>query len=217
MDEHRRDRLIREHLEEVRKLQAEEIGPSPVVARGWPPPGYYLLWHVVVGMTLGLLASLVSLLANVFGAPLFGKPALELIRIYLTFPMGERALRAENEMILYVGCLLYLCTGAVYGIVFHLVMSTLFNQASKAMRFVVATGIGLLLWVVNYYLVLSWLQPLLLGDNWIVRMVPVWVAVATHLAFAWTMLIGEVWGRFEAPEVGHSGGVGSETGVSIEA
>jgi hypothetical protein len=65
-------------------------------------------------------------------------------------------------------------------------------------KFVVATIMGLGVWVVNFYLILSWLQPLLLGDNWIVRLVPVWVGALTHLSFAWTMLVGEFWGKFEA-------------------
>lgn len=205
MDEESRDRLIRQHLEEIRKLQTDSVSPSHSRQATWPPSGYYLLWHVVVGMMLGLMAALISLLANVVAAPLFGKHALELIRVYLTFPMGERALHADDAVILFTGCLLYLCTGALYGIVFHLVMSSLFSRASVVKRLVVATLIGLVLWVVNYYLILSWLQPLLLGDNWIVRLVPLWVAVLTHLAFAWSMLVGEHWGRFEPPGAGFSG------------
>jgi hypothetical protein len=38
----------------------------------------------------------------------------------------------------------------------------------------------------------------MLGDNWIVRMVPWWGAALTHLAFAWSMRVGEFWGKFEA-------------------
>jgi hypothetical protein len=52
------------------------------------------------------------------------------------------------------------------------------------------------------------LQPALLGDNWIVRLVPWWVGLLTHLAFVWTMVAGEAWGVFEAsrnsPRVGES-------------
>ena len=201
MDTQEREQQIRQHLAEIRRLEmgSPDAGPIAEGARGWPPSGYYLLWHVVVGMMLGLIGALVSLLANIVGAPLFGKPALELIRVYLTFPMGQRALNADDGLILFVGCVLYLCTGAAYGSVFHVVMSSLFANASLVVRFVIATTLGLGLWIVNFYLILSWLQPLLLGDNWIVRMVPVWVAVLTHLAFAWTMLAVEFWGRFEGP------------------
>jgi mono/diheme cytochrome c family protein len=193
VDERTKEELIHQHLDAIRQLQlsAEAEAGAP-----WPPRGYYLLWHVVIGMMLGTLGAGVSLLANVVGAPLFGKPPLELIRVYLTFPMGERALSAETGLVLTVGCGLYLLTGALYGIAFHLLMSTTFKDASPGKRFAAATAMGLGLWLVNFYLVLSWLQPLLLGDNWIVRLVPLWVAAATHLAFAWTMFVVEFWGRF---------------------
>ena len=196
MDAETRRRLINEHLEAIRELEAQPAAED--TAEGWPPKGYYLLWHVVIGMTLGGIGALVSLAANMMGAPLFGEPALKLIRVYLTFPMGEQALQAEQGAVLFIGCMLYLATGALYGIGFHLIMSLLFNDASRMKKFVVATILGLALWVVNFYLILSWLQPLMLGDNWIVRMVPMWVGALTHLAFAWTMLVGEFCGKFEA-------------------
>ena len=189
------ERRIREHLDAIRELQRSAEGAA---TPPWPPEGYYLLWHVLVGMMLGTIGAGASLLANVVGAPLFGKPPLELIRVYLTFPMGERALEAETGLVLTVGCLLYLVTGALYGIAFHLVMSTWLQRASRLVRLAAATAIGLGLWIVNFYFVLSWLQPMLLGGDWIVRLVPLWVAALTHVGFAWTMLAIEFWGRFDA-------------------
>ena len=195
-----RDRLIREHRDAIDRLETEdrESGPDE-----WPPQGFYLIWHLVVGITLGGLGALVSLAFNVIGAPLFGEPALKLIRVYLTFPMGARALEAGQGVLLFVGSLLYMITGAIYGILFHLMMRLGFREASAGKRFIVATVFGLGIWIFNFYLVLSWLQPMLLGDNWIVRMVPWWVAASTHLTFAWAMLLGESWGRFE-PEQGRA-------------
>jgi hypothetical protein len=195
MDQRTRRNLVEEHLNAIRKLEAIEVETEQDAA--WPPNQYYLLWHIVVGMMLGGVGAVVSLMANIAGAPLFGERPLQLIRVYLTFPMGERALDADQGLVLFVGCTLYILTGALYGIAFHLIMSSWFPDAPKGKRFVVASLIGLGLWIVNFYLILSWLQPLLLGNNWIVRMVPVWVGALTHLAFAWTMLIGEFWGRFE--------------------
>jgi len=195
MDSRTRRRLLDEHLEAIRTLETQETESEQ--APGWPPNQYYLLWHIVIGMMLGGFGALVSLLANVAGAPLFGQPALQLIRVYLTFPMGARALDADQGLVLFVGCTLYIVTGALYGVGFHLAMSTWFSDASRGKRFAIATLIGIGLWVVNFYLILSWLQPVLLGDNWIVRLVPIWVGLLTHLAFAWTMLLGEFWGRFE--------------------
>jgi hypothetical protein len=196
MDPKTRKRLLDEHLEAIRNLESQETDAAE--APGWPPNQYYLLWHVVIGMMIGGFGALVSLLANAVGAPIFGQPALQLIRVYLTFPMGARALEADQGLVLFVGCTLYIVTGALYGVGFHLAMSSWFADASRGKRFAIATAIGVGLWIVNFYLILSWLQPLLLGDNWIVRLVPVWVGLGTHLAFAWAMLIGEFWGQFEA-------------------
>ena len=193
MDTSTRTSKIDEHLEAIRKLEAEEAETQSV----WPPTGYYLLWHVVIGAVLGSIGATVSLLANALGAPLFGEKSLQLIRVYLTFPMGAQALEAETGLVVFVGVCLYLGTGAIFGIGFHLLMSTVFVKASNSKRFVVSTLIGLALWIANFYLILNWLQPMLQGDNWIVRLVPFWVAALTHLAFVWTMFLGEFWGKFE--------------------
>lgn len=199
-----RNRLIQEHLEAIRRLQTEAAPPvdaqSDAAATTWPPQDFYWLFHVIVGMVLGMIGAAVSLVLNVVGAPLFGKDPLQLIRIYLTFPMGQRAmeLKPDSEgMVLFIGCVLYLITGGLYGILFHLLMTLKFSKAPAGKRFLVATAIGLGLWLVNFYLILSWLQPLLLGGNWIVSEVPILVAAVTHLAFAWTMLAVEFWGKFE--------------------
>lgn len=202
MDHVTRQRLIQEHLDAIRQLQAPEPAESPrrspaAQAQTWPPQGYYFLWHIVVGMMLGGIGACVSLALNIVGAPLAGEHPLQLIRVYLTFPMGAEALTTDDGKVLTVGCILYLSTGAIYGVVFHLIMSGPLAHASVLRRFVVGSAIGLGLWIVNFYLILSWLQPALLGGNWILTEVPFWVAALTHLAFAWTMLMVEIWGRFE--------------------
>ena len=54
------------------------------------------------------------------------------------------------------------------------------------------------LWLVNFYGLISWLQPLLFGGSWIVdnRELPWWVALATHLVFGWTMAAIYPWGIY---------------------
>lgn len=201
MDEPTREQMVQEHLDAIRELQ----GSSAAFAGGeggdgaantWPPEGYYLLWHIVVGMMLGFIGAAVSLVMNLVGAPLFGEEPFQLIRVYLTFPMGEAALTAEAGAVLATGCILYLVTGGLYGVVYHLIMSVYFGGAGLGKRFAVSSAIGLGLWIVNFYLVLSWLQPVLLGGAWIVESVPILVGALTHLAFAWTMLAVSAWGRF---------------------
>jgi hypothetical protein len=188
-----RDKLIREHRDAIQQLESEAVESQ---ADTWPPQGFYLIWHLVVGITLGGLGALVSLAFNVIGAPLFGEPSMQLIRVYLTFPMGERALVAGEGLVLSVGAGLYLATGAILGVVFHLFLRN-YRNGGRARLFVIATVLGLAVWVVNFYLILSWLQPALLGGRWIVDEIPFWVAALTHLAFAWTIWAGEAWGRVE--------------------
>lgn len=196
MDAPTRKRLIEEHLDAIRDIEAQTVPEGE--AQSWPPDRFYLLWHVVIGMMLGALGALVSLASNVLAAPLFGQRRFELIRVYLTFPMGARALEIEEGSLLMIGSVLYIVTGALYGILFHLVWTLYLRQASRGRKLLYATLMGLAIWIVNFYLVLSWLQPMMLGDNWIVRLVPLWVGALTHLAFAWTIAVGEIWGKFEA-------------------
>lgn len=199
MDKQTRSRLVQEHLDAIARLHAQEAQEE--AASTWPPRNYYLLFHVVIGMMLGFIGATTSLLFNVVGASLLGEPALKLIRVYLTFPMGAEALKLDSRpdegVVLFVGCCLYLITGSIYGVIFHLVLSRFFADSSVALRWIVGTVMGLALWLINFYLVLSWLQPLLQGEAYILNNVPFWVAASTHLVFAWTVLLAEVWGRFE--------------------
>ncbi len=190
MDARTRQQAIEEQLEAIRTFERGPAAPSGEVGR--PPSGSR---HVALGLTLGSVAAIVSLAANALGAPVFDRRPMELIRVFLTFPLGERPLTVEPGLVLMVGCALFLATGAMYGALLHLVLSKYFGQASVGKQFGVATVLGLGLWVVNFYGILSWLQPLLLGGDWIVRLIPPWVGALTHLAFAWTVALGEVWGR----------------------
>ena len=200
MDEKQREvkeQELRRLKAQISTLEAElahEAGPS-----AWVPKGYYTTYHMMAGMVLGLIAAAASLLLNVIGSAMVGKHPLELIRIYLTFPMGEKALELTSGFALAAGCCLYLATGMIGGIPFHMILSRFFSTSSALTRFGVATVLGLGVWVINFYGVLSWLQPLLIGGNWIVEQVPPFVAIVTHLVFGWTMLLVAQWGQFVPP------------------
>jgi hypothetical protein len=70
---------------------------------------------------------------------------------------------------------------------------------SVGVRMAVATALSLGLWAINFYGVLSWLQPALIGGNWITdpAVLPTWVAVVTHLVFGWTLALLYPLGRFQ--------------------
>lgn len=190
--------------EEVARLEAQ-LAPQTMTEPSWPPKTYYATYHLLAGMVLGLIGAASSLLFNIVGAAMVGKHPLELIRVYLTFPLGESALTLDSGFALAAGCCLYLGTGMIGGIPFHMVLSRWFDRSPGLVRFLVTTVLAIGVWLINYYGVLAWLQPLLIGGNWIVEQVPVVVAVLTHLVFGWTLLLVDHWGRFVPPPAREGG------------
>jgi len=195
---------IKKELDElrsrVRQLETElSREQTPAASEQWQSTSYYTAYHATSGFILGGVAAMSSLLLNVVGSLLFEKQPLELIRVYLTFPMGEQALdynAVDNGVILAIGCCLYLATGMLYGILFQLVLTRFTAQSSTAVRFIVVSVLALAVWLLNFYGILYWLQPALFGGRWIVDQIPWWVAAATHLVFGWTMLIVYPLGRY---------------------
>ncbi len=195
MDNQDKQAELQQLKERVEKLETEIEQARPV--SHWQPSGYYTAYYATSGFLLGIFGAMTSLLVNVIGAPLAGKSPLELICVYLTFPLGEKALElanpaqnvyaVDNGLIITIGCCLYLATGMVLGVPFYLVLTRLTENSSIAKRFVVAAVLSIVIWLVNFYGILSWLQPALFGGNWIVEMVPPWVAAVTHLVFGLTI------------------------------
>jgi hypothetical protein len=164
--------------------------------------GYYLTYYATTGFFLGMIGAAVSLLFNIVGAWLMGLHPLQLIRVYLTFGMGERALAlqlndGDGGLTLIIGCCLYIAMGMLLGVLFQIVLSRWAAEESLVHRLWIASLLGLGIWFVNYYVLLSWIEPLLFGGNWIVTQIPAWVAIVTHLVFGWTMALVYPLGKFE--------------------
>ncbi len=185
---------IQELKQRLMHLENEVHSAGP--EKHWTPPKFYFAYELMGGMTLGLIGAGASLLFNIIGSSMTGKHPLEIIRVYLTFPMGEKALSVESDFALAAGVCLYMLTGMIGGIPIHMILSRYFAKASFGIRFIAATVLGLGVWIVNFYVILSWLQPQLIGGNWIVEEIPRWVAAATHVIFAWTMLVMGKLGQF---------------------
>ncbi len=110
----------------VAQLEAEvssgEAAPQPF-------HGYYTAYYVVAGAMLGIFGAATSLLFNVIGSYLWSELTgreqhpLRLIQVYLTFPLGAAALDINSGVTLAIGSCLYLGTGMLYGILFHVVQS----------------------------------------------------------------------------------------------
>src|SRR5690606_9811363 len=131
----------------VQQLEAEL---APERQPNWPPKAFYNAYYLGTGTLLGGIAAAVSLLVNVIGAPLAGKSPLELIRVYLTFPLGEKALgmTADSEGLqLAIGCCLYLFTGMVLGVPMYWLMVRFCGESAPLLkRLIVASVLAIGLW-----------------------------------------------------------------------
>lgn len=202
MDVDAKQRELDELLARARILESELRTHNAVPAQ-WPPKDFYGAYYATTGFMLGSIGAVVSLLANVIGAPIAGKRPLELIQVFLTFPLGQRALSLDAEtnggLIIALGCCLYLGTGMLLGVPLYLVMVRICGANSTlGKRLVVGAVLGLVLWAAAFYGVLVWLQPLLFGGNWITdpAILPPWVAAVTHVIFGMTLAVVYPWGQF---------------------
>ena len=162
---------------------------------------YYGMYHATAGLLLGSIGAIVSLLFNIVGSLIVQQNPLQLIKVYLTFPLGEKALSPEFDtgMAMAIGCCLYVGTGMLLGIPIQMAIAKFMPDGKLPARLLLASALGLIIWAINFYGILAWLQPALFGGNWVVDpdILPTWVAAATHLVFAWTMAYLYPWGKFE--------------------
>ena len=180
------------------KLEAELAGEE---VKPFKPVGFYTGYHATAGFVLGIFGAMASLLFNIVGSLMVGQDPLRLVRVYLTFPLGDAPLQENfhNDLALAIGCCLYLATGMLLGMIVHVALSYWTPQGTLGQRLVLASVVSLAIWVVNFYGILSWLQPALIDmspQNYIVNQVPWWVAALTHLVFGWTMALLYPLGEF---------------------
>jgi len=186
---------------ETARLAAEVDAETFAQAAGdWARRGYYLTYYATAGFFLGMVGALASLVFNIAGATIAGKDPLQLIRVYLTFGLGSKALDPafDDNLALAMGCVLYIATGMLLGVVFQVILGRYASKAGLPGRLLWASAIAVAVWLVNFYGLIAWLQPLLFGGRWIVddSQLPWWVALATHLVFGWTMAVTYPWGEF---------------------
>lgn len=189
MDPVDRDQKLAE-LEALRAKATEierELGKAP--PPHWEATSFYTAYYATTGFMLGMFGAGMSLLVNVIGSAMFEQHPLRLVQVYLTFPLGARALELNDGLTLTIGCCLYLATGMLLGVPFHVILAWFTERKSVGYRFVVASVLAITMWIGHFYLILAWLQPLLFHGNWIVELIPWWVGALTHLVYGWTMVL----------------------------
>lgn len=185
-----------------RVTELESTIATETVYKPFRPSGYYTAYYATTGFMLGIFGAMSSLLFNVIGSVLTGRHPLEIIRSYLTFPLGDKAFELPPEqdgLMLAIGCCLYLGTGMLLGIPVYLALTRWGAGKSLGTKLLIATIVSLAIWVINFYGILSWLQPWVINmsdANLIVNHVPPWVAAATHLVFGWTIALVYPLGEF---------------------
>jgi hypothetical protein len=92
--------------------------------------------------------------------------------------------------------LTHLSVGAVAGAIFHLGLNLFLPNLSSARLLLLSAGFGIALWLVSFYGVISWLQPRLVGEAFILRMMPFWVALLTHIVYGLTLGLLQPMGKF---------------------
>jgi hypothetical protein len=189
------EREIEEHRLAIARLE-EELVQLPAPAAPWPPSGFYVTFYLVAGLMLGTMCALNSFLFNVVGSFVVNQDPMQILRVLGTFFIGKEALTTDDMTFLMLVMLTHLSVGAVAGALFHLVLNLFWPDLPVFRLLLVSAGFGVALWLVSFYGVISWLQPLLVGEAYILHMLPVWVALLTHIVYGLTLGLLQPTGKF---------------------
>jgi hypothetical protein len=184
---------IAEHRRAIADLEARlRADAAPL---NWPPPGFYLTFYVVAGLMIGILGSLTSFIFHVVGSLIVNQDPLRFLRVYGTVFLGARALTTDDLNFFMLVAVVHFSLGAAGGAVFHVLVNR-FVPDRPVLHVVLGAAYGLGMWVVNFYGVLVWLQPRLVGTPYVLDLMPAWVAALTHLIYGLTLGLLQPLGRF---------------------
>lgn len=196
-----REQILRQ-IEEQRtvllSLEAqllESAAPTPRTAAPWPPKGFYLTYYVVAGLLIGILGSLTSFLCNVVGSLLLEKDPLLFLRVYGTVFLGPKAMVTDDLNFFMLVAVVHFSVGAIAGAVFH-VLVNFYVPDRGGLQIGLGVLYGLLMWVLNFYVAIVWLQHELYGTAYVLQLMPAWVAALTHVVYGLTLGLLQPLGRF---------------------
>jgi hypothetical protein len=161
----------------------------------WPPVGFYLTFYIVAGTTIGILGSLASFIFHIVGSLMVKQDPLMFLRVYGTVFLGFRALTTEDLNFFMLVAVVHFSIGAIAGAVFHVLVNR-FVPDRTGLQIGLGVLYGLAMWIVNFYFVLSWLQPRLVGEAYVLQLMPAWIAALTHVIYGLTLGLLQPLGRF---------------------
>jgi hypothetical protein len=140
-----------------------------------------------IGSIAGFLGASACLLCNLVGALMLGVEPVRLLRVYATILEGSRALEPSSGNFFIAAFVVHIATGILFGTIFALGAR---KCRAQRQRYILAgAGYGISIWLVNFYGILSWLQPLLHGSAFILTEIPIAVAVLTHVSYGLTVAL----------------------------
>lgn len=197
-----REDLLREIAEQRAKLARleEELrrdleAPVPSAPPGWPPQGFYLTYYVVAGLMIGILGSLTSFAMNVLGSLVLEQDPLLFLRVYGTVFLGPEALTTRDLNFFMLVAVVHFSVGAVGGAVYHVLVNAYLPER-HGLQIGIGAIYGLLMWIVNFYVVILWLQTSVFGQPYVLELMPAWVAALTHVVYGLTLGLLQPLGRF---------------------
>lgn len=146
------------------------------------------LYFATIGAFAGYLGSVVILGADIASARLMGFAPFMFLRYYATIREGPDALLMTSRSFLLNAILMHLAVGSALGAIFVLIVSG--RDIQRFTHYLAAgIGFGLCVWFINFYLLLSWIQPLVNGKSYILENIPWWVAAVTHALYGITVAL----------------------------
>ena len=145
------------------------------------------MYFGTVGAVAGFLGSLVMIAADIVAAQAMGKSPFMMLRVYATLTQGAGALSLSNWTFFLSAFVMHLALGSALGAIFALSISGRSRYQNAGHYLSAGVAFGLLIWIVNFYLLLSWIQPLINGREYILSAIPWWVAAVTHALYGLTV------------------------------
>jgi len=180
------------HRQAISELE-DQLRTTPAVA--WPPPGFYLTFYVVAGLVIGILGSVTSFIFNVVGSLIVNQDPLWFLRVYGTVFLGAKALTTDELDFFMLVAVVHFSIGAAGGAVFHVLVNR-WGPDRPLLQILLGAAYGLGMWLINFYGILIWLQPRLVGQGYVLALMPAWVAALTHVIYGLTLGVLQPLGRF---------------------
>lgn len=110
---------------------------------------------VVGGIVMGIVAGIVFAVFEMIVAALMGMGFFAPLRMISAVALGEQALEASYSLgaVIVVGLIVHMVLSAIYGVVWGIVVSAWSLLHQRTWLVVGATVYGLVLWLVNFYVI----------------------------------------------------------------